>query len=73
MTDLREGEQRGTGSTGGVTAPSGGNAGKDNRGADFGTSDPGTAGTNRDADESGVSKNQGHGHPREERDHRGGS
>lgn len=26
-----------------------------------------TAGTNRDYDESGESKNQGHGHPREER------
>lgn len=26
-----------------------------------------TAGTNRDHDESGESKNQGHGHPREER------
>jgi hypothetical protein len=27
----------------------------------------GTAGTNRDFDESGESRNQGHGHPREER------
>ena len=27
----------------------------------------GTAGTNRDFDESGESKNEGHGHPREER------
>jgi hypothetical protein len=26
-----------------------------------------TAGTDRDADESGESRNQGHGHPREER------
>ena len=26
-----------------------------------------TAGTNRDFDESGESRNQGHGHPREER------
>ncbi|CAN5126408.1 hypothetical protein BH20GEM2_BH20GEM2_18380 [soil metagenome] len=39
--------------------------GADNRGADFGTSEPATAGTNRDADRSGESKNQGHGHPEE--------
>lgn len=41
--------------------------GADNQGKDFGTSEPATAGTNRDADRSGESKNQGHGHPREER------
>jgi hypothetical protein len=33
--------------------------------------EPGTAGTNRDADEQGVSRNQGHGHRREERNRRG--
>jgi hypothetical protein len=32
-----------------------------------------TEGTNRDFDESGESVNQGHGHPREERDDTGGS
>lgn len=33
-----------------------------------GTGQPGTEGTNRDFDESGRSINQGHGHPREQRD-----
>lgn len=41
--------------------------GEDNKGSKFGAREPGTAGTNRDADRSGESKNQGHGHPREER------
>ncbi len=41
--------------------------GDDNQGAEFGTRDRATRGTNRDADESGQSRNQGHGHPREER------
>jgi hypothetical protein len=36
-------------------------AGEEGRGASR------TAGTNRDLDESGESKNQGHGHPREQR------
>lgn len=67
MTDLKRGEQRGDGATGGVTHPSGGDQGENNRGAEFGTSDQATRGTNRDADQSGESKNQGHGHPREER------
>lgn len=42
--------------------------GADNQGAKFGASELATAGTNHDADPSGESKNQGHGHPREERD-----
>jgi hypothetical protein len=71
MTRLRKGEQRGAGSSSGVSHPSGGDEGEENRGAEFGTSEPGTAGTNRDADETGESMNQGHGHPREERN-RGG-
>lgn len=41
--------------------------GTHNQGAEFGTSERATRGTDRDADASGVSKNQGHGHPREER------
>lgn len=41
--------------------------GDHNQGAEFGTSDRATRGTNRDADTSGESRNQGHGHPREER------
>lgn len=42
--------------------------GTNNEGAQFGASEPATAGTNRDADPSGESKNQGHGHPRANRD-----
>jgi hypothetical protein len=71
MTELKKGEQRGAGASTGVSHPSDGDTGDDNRGADFGTREPGTAGTNRDADESGESMNQGHGHPREERNRRG--
>jgi hypothetical protein len=71
MTKLRKGEQRGAGSSTGVTHPSGGEEGEENHGAGFGTHEPGTAGTNRDADETGESMNQGHGHPREERSRRG--
>ena len=44
-----------------------GEQGADNQGAEFGTSDRATRGTDRDLDRSGTSKNQGHGHPREER------
>jgi len=72
MAKLRKGEQRGGGSsTSGVTHPRRDEGGEENRGAKFGTSEPGTAGTNRDADESGRSMNEGHGHPREERGRRG--
>jgi hypothetical protein len=71
MTDLRKGEQRGGGQTGGVSHPRDGDEGENNRGSQFGTREPGTAGTNRDADESGESMNEGHGHPREERNRRG--
>lgn len=67
MSDLKKAVQRGGGSTGGIGQPSGGDEGENNQGAEFGTSDRATRGTNRDADESGVSRNQGHGHPREER------
>lgn len=49
-----------------------GEPGEQNQGAEFGTSEPATRGTNRDADETGTSKNQGHGHPREERSADGG-
>jgi hypothetical protein len=67
MTDLGKGEQRGAGRTAGVGPPSGGEAGEHNRGTEFGTGEPSTAGTDRDLDRSGTSANQGHGHPREER------
>lgn len=70
MADLEKGVQRGGGSTGGITAPREGESEK-NRGAEFGSSEPGTAGTNRDADRGDESKNEGHGHPREERNRRG--
>jgi hypothetical protein len=44
-----------------------GDPGEENRGAEFGTSERATRGTDRDLDRGGESKNQGHGHPREER------
>lgn len=72
MTDLKRGEQKGTGATGGIGHPSGGDTGENNQGAEFGTSDRATRGTNRDADGSGESKNQGHGHAREDRNQNGG-
>ncbi len=66
MTDLKKGEQTGAGKTTGVTHPSG-NDEENDRGGEFGTSEAATRGTNRDADETGTSVNQGHGHPRGER------
>ncbi len=69
MTDLERATQRPDGSQTGDT-PSG-EQGEGNQGAEFGTSERGTRGTNRDADASGVSANQGHGHPREERGQNG--
>lgn len=71
MTDQRKSEQRGTGRTGGISSPRGDETGERNQGADFGTSERATRGTNRDADRSGTSRNEGHGHPREERNRRG--
>lgn len=69
MADLKQTTQTaGGGSTAagsGTTPP--GREGDHNRGAEFGAAEPGTAGTDRDLDRSGTSKNQGHGHPREER------
>jgi hypothetical protein len=44
-----------------------GDPGERNEGAEFGASERATRGTDRDLDRSGESKNQGHGHPREER------
>lgn len=71
MTDVNKGVQRGEGRVGGITHPRKEEEGRNNRGSSFGTREPGTAGTNRDADETGESKNQGHGHPREDRSRRG--
>ncbi|MEW5928350.1 MAG: hypothetical protein AB1941_12850 [Gemmatimonadota bacterium] len=65
MSGLKRTTQTGGGARTGMTPE--GDQGLDNEGAEFGTSDRATRGTNRDADESGTSINQGHGHPREER------
>jgi hypothetical protein len=65
MSDLKETRQTPAGGKTGRTPQ--GDEGADNRGAEFGTAERGTRGTNRDADPSGTSVNQGHGHPREER------
>jgi hypothetical protein len=66
MSNIKTGAQKGSGRDGGTTHPTTGDSEND-RGAEFGTSERGTRGTNRDADETGTSINQGHGHPREER------
>lgn len=71
MTHLKKGQQTGGGATGGVSHPTG-NDGENDQGAEFATSDRATRGTNRDADSSGTSINQGHGHPRGEGNQRGG-
>lgn len=44
-----------------------GDPGEGNERAEFGASERATRGTDRDLDRSGESKNQRHGHPREER------
>jgi hypothetical protein len=65
MSDLKTTRQGPGNTTSGDTPP--GTEGENNRGDQFGAREPGTAGTDRDLDRSGESKNQGHGHPREER------
>jgi hypothetical protein len=65
MADLKT-TQQGTGGFKTDRTPAG-DPGEQNEGAEFGTSDAATRGTDRDADRSGTSINQGHGHPREER------
>ena len=65
MSELKKTTQTGCNVTGGSTPP--GTEGDDNHGAEFGASDRATRGTDRDLDRSGESRNQGHGHPREER------
>lgn len=68
MTDLKKQEQSGGGNSEGIGPQRGADQDQpENEGADFGTSERGTRGTNRDFDNSGESINQGHGHPREER------
>lgn len=63
---LKKGQQTGAGPTTGITHPTD-NQGENDTGAEFGTSERATRGTDRDADETGTSINQGHGHPRGER------
>lgn len=65
MSDLKTTRQQPDGTPTGRTPP--GEQGENNRGEEFGAKRPGTAGTDRDAAPSGESMNQGHGHPREER------
>ncbi len=63
MTDLKRTTQTGGGQSG-MTPP--GEEGEHNQGAEFGTAERGTRGTDRDANRTGQSKNLGHSHPREE-------
>ena len=65
MPDLRTTHQGPGNTSSGDTPP--GTRGESDRGEELGAKRPGTAGTDRDLDRSGESKNQGHGHPREER------
>ena len=65
MSNSKRTHQHRGGATSGSTPP--GTQGEENRGAEFGTREQGTRGTDRDLDRTGESKNQGHGHPREER------
>lgn len=65
MGELKSTTQRPGGVNTGMTPR--GDPGDENRGAEFGTSERGTRGTDRDVDASGESINQGHGHPRGER------
>ena len=67
MTDLKRGEQQGGGRSARVGHGSDRDGREKNDGAEFGTSEQATRGTNRDFDQSEEAANQGHGHPREER------
>ena len=62
MADLKTDQQGEGGFKSGMTRK--GEQGDHNEGAEFGTRAASTRGTDRDADDSGTSKNQGHGHPR---------
>lgn len=65
MSDLKTTHQGPGNVTSGDTPK--GTHGEDEGGQQAGGRRPGTAGTDRDLDTTGESKNQGHGHPREER------
>ncbi len=64
MSDLKTGYQGPGNATTGNTPE--GVQGENNKGDEFGARRPATSGTNRDADTTGVSKNQGHSHPRDQ-------
>lgn len=64
MSDLKTTHQ-GLGNVTSGDTPKG-TQGENNSGDEFGARRPGTAGTDRDADTTGESKNQGHGHPRDQ-------
>jgi hypothetical protein len=67
VTDLKKTVQTSSGAQTDMSTGREDEAGANNQGAEFGTSERGTRGTNRDADASNESKNQGHGHAREDR------
>lgn len=69
MADLKKTTQTAPGVKTGRTLE--GEQGEHNEGAEFGTEERATRGTEQDLDRSGTSKNQGHGHPREERNQPG--
>jgi hypothetical protein len=67
MSELKKGEQRGSGRTANIGQPSSEEASGSGEGEDLQGRTRSTQGTNRDFDETNQSRNQGHGHPREER------
>lgn len=69
MADLKKTTQTAPGVKTGRTPE--GEQGEHNEGAEFGNERRATQGTDHDLDRSGTSKNQGHGHPREERGQHG--
>ncbi len=68
MADLERRQQRGSGRNAGLDPNSDGEGQERNRREEFGTAERSTRGKNKDFDETGESRNQGHGHPREERE-----
>jgi hypothetical protein len=68
MTDLKRSTQTQSGAQSSIASGREGSEGPENQGAEFGTAERGTRGTNRDADAGSDSKNQGHGHARNDRD-----
>ncbi|HEX6039976.1 hypothetical protein [Longimicrobium sp.] len=65
MSNLKTTHQ-GSGNTTSGNTPEGAQ-GENNKGDEFGAKRPATAGTDRDLDRSGESKNQNHSHPQDQR------